>query len=79
MFLIFTLIILNIDWFQPFKRTEYSVGAIYAIVQNLPREKRFKEENIILINQPNSWSKKTKSINRHLLKPLINELTLQVA
>ena len=56
------LLTLNIDWFQPFKRTEYSVGAIYAIIQNLPREKRFKEENI-----PNL------SIHTYL-KPLIDEL-----
>ena len=32
---------LNIDWLQPFKRTNYSVGAIYVAVQNLPREERF--------------------------------------
>ena len=43
------LLSLNVDWFQPFKRTEYSVGAIYATVQNLPREKRYKEENVVLI------------------------------
>ena len=32
---------LNIDWFQPFQRTNYSVGAIYLAVQNLPREDLF--------------------------------------
>ena len=31
------LLTLNVDWFQPFQHTNYSVGAIYLIVQNLPR------------------------------------------
>ena len=35
--------------FQPFKRTNYSVGAIYIAVQNLPREERFLSENTILV------------------------------
>ena len=39
---------LNVDWFQPFKHTQYSVGALYLTVLNLPRALRFKEENIIL-------------------------------
>ena len=29
--------------------TQYSVGAIYLVLQDLPREQRFKEENIILV------------------------------
>ena len=39
---------MNIDWFRPFKRTAYSVGVIFFVVNNLPREIRFKEENVIL-------------------------------
>ena len=27
---------LNIDWFQPFSHIEYSMGAIYLTIQNLP-------------------------------------------
>lgn len=43
-------LMLNGDWFQPFKYTNYSVGAIYISFLNLPREEiRFKRENIILI------------------------------
>lgn len=30
-------------------KKQYSVGAIYLIVLNLPRHERFKEENIILV------------------------------
>lgn len=40
---------LNVDWFQPFKRTNYSVGALYIAIQNLPREERFLSENTILV------------------------------
>ena len=31
------LLMLNIDWFQPFQHTQYSVGVIYLVIQNLPR------------------------------------------
>lgn len=42
-------LILNVDWFQPFKRrSDYSVGVIYFAVMTLPRSERFKFENIIL-------------------------------
>ena len=27
----------NIDWFQPFNRTPYSMGIIYLAIDNLPR------------------------------------------
>ena len=29
---------LNVDWFQPFKHLQFSVGGIYLVIQNLPRE-----------------------------------------
>ena len=40
---------LNIDWFNPYKQTQYSVGAMYLTIFNLPRSERFKLENIILV------------------------------
>lgn len=40
---------INVDWFQPFKHTPYSVGAIYLTVMNLPRHLRYKRQNIILV------------------------------
>ena len=40
---------LNVDWFQPFKHSIYSVGALYMILINLPRAKRFKPENVFLV------------------------------
>ena len=30
-------LILNIDWFQPYKNIRYSIGAIYMAFLNLPR------------------------------------------
>ena len=38
----------NVDWFQPFKHSQYSVGAVYLAVMNLPRHLRFRRENLIL-------------------------------
>ena len=42
-------LLINIDWFQPHKHVAYSVGVIYAVVINLPRSIRYKEENVIII------------------------------
>ena len=44
------LFMLSIDWFQPFERTQYSIGVIYLVIQNLPRSVRFKPENIIIVS-----------------------------
>ena len=43
------MLTINVDWFQPFVHTEYSLGAIYLTIQNLPRELRYKEENVLLV------------------------------
>lgn len=42
-------LMMNIDWFSPFSRTKTSIGAIYLVIVNLPREERFKKENMILV------------------------------
>lgn len=42
-------IMLNLDWFQPYEHVRYSVGVMYAVVLNLPREERFKLKNVILL------------------------------
>lgn len=41
------LLTLNVDWFQPFDGGGYSCGAIYITVNNLPRNDRFKKENVL--------------------------------
>lgn len=37
-------LMLYIDWFKPFKRSEYAVGALMLTVLNLPRTERFKKK-----------------------------------
>lgn len=44
------ILMMNIDWFQPFDHIQYSVGVIYLVIQNLPRSLRFKPENIIIVS-----------------------------
>jgi len=44
------ILMLNIDWFQPFDHTQYSIGVIYLVIQNLPRSMRFRPENIIIVS-----------------------------
>ena len=64
---------LNIDWFQPYKHTAASVGAIYLTVMNLPRTVRFKRENVILVALIPGPSEPSHDINT-LLDPLVDEL-----
>ena len=41
-------LLLNCDWFQPYKHSQYSVGVLYLVILKLPRSIRFKPENIII-------------------------------
>ena len=66
--------ILNLDWFQPFDGTTHSTGVLYAAICNLPRDIRFKRENLIILGilpGPNEVS--LHKIN-HYLAPIVNEL-----
>ena len=67
------LLTLNIDWFQPFTHIEYSIGAIYLAIKNLPRNERFKEENIILARVLPGPSEPKLSVNSYL-GPLVEDL-----
>ena len=69
----FYLLTMNVDWFQPFTRTQYSVGAIYLTVQNLPRSQRYKEENVILVGIIPGPSEPSLTMNSYLA-PLVQEL-----
>ena len=42
-------LILNFDFFRTFDHLTYSLGAIYMSVLNLPRDKRYKQENAIIV------------------------------
>ena len=65
-------LMLNLDWFQPFDGTTHSTGVLYAAICNLPRNIRFKRENLIILGilpSPNEVS--LHKIN-HYLAPIVN-------
>lgn len=66
-------VMLNIDWFQPFKHTQASVGAIYLTIMNLPYGQRFKRQNVILLGIIPGPSEPPRDINQYL-RPLVKEL-----
>ena len=68
-------LMLNIDWFQPCKHTTYSIGAIYLTIMNLPQNKRFRQENVLidgLIPGPNEPKHDINAILAQLLEELLN-------
>ena len=68
------LLMLNIDWFQPFIHTQYSIGVIYLVIQNLPRAIRFKPENVIIVSTiPGPKEPDYNHMNPYLV-PMVNDL-----
>lgn len=68
------LLSLNVDWFQPFSHAQYSVGAIYLVVLNLPREQRHRMENIILVGIIPGPTEPKLNLNSYMA-PLVLELS----
>ena len=64
---------INVDWFQPFKFSRYSVGVIYLVLMNLPRNEQFKVENVILVGVIPGPHEPSRAINTYL-SPLVDEL-----
>lgn len=64
---------LNVDWFQPFKYSLYSVGAIYMVLMNLTRSERFKPENVFIVGVIPGPHEPKLNINLYL-QPLVAEL-----
>ena len=64
---------LNLDWFQPYTYSQYSAGAVYCCILNLPREMRNKKENIILVAMLPRASEHTNS-TPNFMKPFVDEL-----
>ena len=64
-------LIMNVDWFNPFKHAPGSVGAVYCVFANLPREERYKRENVLLLGLIEGEPK--HDLNS-LLKPAVDEL-----
>lgn len=66
-------LMLNIDWFQPTKHGLHSVGVIYMVVMNLPRDERFKPENVITVGIIPGPKEPKLHVNT-FLQPLVDEL-----
>ena len=64
---------LNLDWFQPFKHISYSVGVLYMVILNLPRQEHYKIENIILVSIIPGPKEPKENVNS-FLSPLVQEL-----
>ena len=68
-------LMLNVDWFQPYEGTIHSTGVIYAAICNLPREIRFKRENLLIFGiLPGPHEVSLHKIN-HYLSPIVDDLT----
>ena len=68
-------LMLNIDWFQPFKHRQYAVGVIYMVVMNLPRAMRFKRENLLLLGLIPGPDEPPLTINTYLA-PIVKDLLM---
>ena len=75
-------LLLNFDFFQPFKNRNKSVGVIYLALLNLPRSIRYHSSNMIVggivpsldyIDHTGKTKHEPKSMNT-FLKPLVEEL-----
>ena len=66
-------LILNFDFFNPFKNSKYSLGVLYAVVINLPRKVRFLWKNILILAIIPGPEEPKKTINS-FMKPLVKEL-----
>ena len=68
-------LMLNVDWFKPFKRSEYKVAALMMTVLNLPRAERFKERWTMVLGIIPGPTEPKGNINT-FLKPLEDDLLL---
>ena len=66
-------LMLSIDWFRPCKHTEYNIGAIYLTIMNLPRDIRFRQENVLLIGLITGPKEPKHNMNCYLAS-LVQEL-----
>lgn len=67
------VLMMNVDWFQPFKHVQYSVGVVYLTIMNLPRHLRYKRENMIVVGILPGPHEPSYNINS-FLQPLVTEL-----
>ena len=65
-------VMLNVDWFQPFKHTNSSVGAMYLTFMDLPYQERFKRENLILLGIIPGPGQPPRDINQYI-RPFVKK------
>jgi hypothetical protein len=70
-----SLLLFNMDWYQPFKHLTASLGLIWMINLMLPREYRYKRHNVMLVAVFPGFSEKEQNVSR-LLEPLARDLLL---
>lgn len=66
-------LMLNCDWFQPYKHLQYSIGVIYLTVLNLPYSMRNKIQNVILVGILPGPHEPRRNINS-FIDPLVTDL-----
>lgn len=66
---------LNVDWFQQFKHSPYSYGALYLSILNLPRSERYATDNVVLLGVIPGPKEPELTINT-FLEPFVKELLL---
>ena len=64
---------INVDWFQPYKHSEHSIGVIYMSIINIPRQYRNKWENALVLGIIPGPKEPSLHINTYL-DPIIDEL-----
>ena len=64
---------INVDWFRVYEHSQYSAGPIYLAILNLPRNERYKEENIILAGIIPGPKEPKLNINT-FLAPLVRDM-----
>ena len=68
-------LLLNVDWFKPFDRSEYKVSALMMSVVNLPRSERFKKRWTMVLGIIPGPTEPKGNINT-FLSPIIEDLLL---
>ncbi|XP_057311059.1 uncharacterized protein LOC130648935 [Hydractinia symbiolongicarpus] len=66
-------VMLNLDWFNPYKNREHSVGVIYLSILNLPRQHRLLWKNTLIIGIIPGPKEPNLHINS-FIKPMVDEL-----
>ncbi len=67
-------IIINLNWFQPFESSMYSIGVIYEVICNLLCDIRFKKENMLTLGLLSRPQEVKKHHINHFLASIVDEL-----